>query len=195
MYVDYTKAPSGAFSFPTNRINEQQPANVIKKFFIYFSHKLRNRAITNMTRINSGIDHSKLVNAHAFAEYRELTRIPTDVLSGKANLNKIPGKFTLNTGHESFFYDKQLYLMKRYKMLLKSVIERGYNINAEIVARNITNFVTIQRDYPHLWNDYDDSNDSPILIERITERLMGMKNLKYFNQKITKEKALEILNS
>ena len=71
-----------------------------------------------MTRINI-IAVSELTDQHLIAEYREITMVPAALkrtLNSKAGFskNKIPDKFTLNRGHVYFFYDKGLYLDKRY---------------------------------------------------------------------------------
>lgn len=39
----------------------------------------------------------------------------------------MPAKFTLNTGHVYFFYDKGKYLDKRYRELVKEMKRRGMN--------------------------------------------------------------------
>ena len=42
----------------------------------------------------------------------------------------------------------------------------------------------------HLYNDWDDSVGKEILVERITERLHGMKDIKYNHQPITVQEAV-----
>lgn len=44
-------------------------------------------------------------------------------------LKKIPKKFTLNTGHVLFFYNKGSYLRRRYNELTEDLKKRGYNID------------------------------------------------------------------
>ena len=46
-------------------------------------------------------------------------------------LKKIPREFTLNTGHVLFFYDKGLYLQKRYDEIVVELVGRGFKINTE----------------------------------------------------------------
>ena len=84
-----------------------------------------------MTRINI-IPVSELTDQHLIAEYREITMVPAALirtLNSKAGFskNKIPAKFTLNRGHVYFFYDKGLYLDKRYLLLVQEMILRGFN--------------------------------------------------------------------
>tara|TARA_B100000686_G_scaffold354957_1_gene468493 strand:+ start:1704 stop:2114 length:411 start_codon:yes stop_codon:yes gene_type:complete len=83
-----------------------------------------------MTRINI-ISVEELMDQHLIAEYREITMIPASLLrtlSSKKGLdyNKIPKEFTLNRGHVYFFYDKGLYLSKRYNLLKNEMIKRGF---------------------------------------------------------------------
>lgn len=83
-----------------------------------------------MTRINI-IPVSDLTDQHLIAKYREITMVPaalTRTLNSKSGFskNKISTKFTLNTGHVYFFYDKGLYLHKRYNSLVKEMTLRGF---------------------------------------------------------------------
>ena len=76
-----------------------------------------------MTRINI-IPVSELTDQHLIAEYREITMIPaalTRTLNSKSGFikKKIPDRFTLNTGHVYFFYDKGLYLYNRYDNIVR----------------------------------------------------------------------------
>lgn len=80
-----------------------------------------------MTRINT-IDPSFLTDQHLFAEYRELPRIFTLVREGKAKGTPCP-KYTMGTGHVTFFYDKLNYLFNRYKWIIEELESRGYNLN------------------------------------------------------------------
>ena len=84
-----------------------------------------------MTRINI-IPVSELTDQHLIAEYREITMVPaalTRTLNSKSGFikKKIPDRFTLNTGHVYFFYDKGLYLYNRYDNIVEEMILRGFN--------------------------------------------------------------------
>ena len=81
-----------------------------------------------MTRINVGIKPKNLTQRHLIAEHREIKRIPNAVKSGRFNMDNQPSIFTLGTGHVKFFYDKLLYLKKRYEEIYQECIERGYNV-------------------------------------------------------------------
>ena len=87
-----------------------------------------------MTRINVGIPPAELVNQHLIAEHREIKRIPNCVAKGKYNMDGIPDKFKLVTGHVKFFYNKLLYLKNRYISLYNECIKRGFNVQNYIGA-------------------------------------------------------------
>ena len=117
-----------------------------------------------MTRINVGIPPVELVNQHLLAEHREIKRIPNCVAKGKYNMDGMPERFKLGTGHVKFFYNKLLYLKKRYVRLYEECIERGFNVQ---------NYIEAWNDIPaELMNDYNvRANDIRIIRERINERL------------------------
>ena len=117
-----------------------------------------------MTRINVGIPPAELVNQHLLAEHREIKRIPNCVAKGKYNMDGQPDRFKLGTGHVKFFYNKLLYLKKRYVRLYEECIERGFNVQ---------NYIEAWNDIPaELMNDYNvRANDIRIIRERINERL------------------------
>ena len=73
--------------------------------------------IDNMTRINVGIPPAELNGRHLIAEHREIKRIPNLVNRGRYSLDNQPDTFKLGKGHVKFFYDKLLYLKRRYDSL------------------------------------------------------------------------------
>jgi len=81
-----------------------------------------------MTRINCGIPPEKLSDKHLIAEHREIKRIPNCVSKGRFSMKGQPSKFTLGTGHVKFFYDKLLYLKKRYELLYNECKKRNFNV-------------------------------------------------------------------
>ena len=124
-----------------------------------------------MTRINSNLDPSILLDQHLMAEYRELpmvfgslkrslkTRSVKDILSG------IPNKFTLNSGHVSFFYDKLRFLERRYDKLVLQLKCRGYSLDSERNRYNLEDFPT------EFHNDWDSTpEDDLVVITRIKEK-------------------------
>ena len=73
-----------------------------------------------MTRINANIPPSELKRMHLVAELREITMVPASLRrslrSKSVNqvIRSIPDKFTLNSGHVKFFYDKLEFLKQRF---------------------------------------------------------------------------------
>ncbi len=122
-----------------------------------------------MTRINVGIPPAELVNQHLIAEHREIKRIPNCIAKGKYNMEGIPDKFKLGTGHVKFFYNKLLYLKNRYISLYDECIKRGFNVQ---------NYIAAWDNVPEeLMNNYKvKANDIRIIRERINERITKTKN-------------------
>tara|TARA_R110002020_G_scaffold453632_2_gene668632 strand:- start:3543 stop:3902 length:360 start_codon:yes stop_codon:yes gene_type:complete len=117
-----------------------------------------------MTRINAGIPPAELVDKHLLAEAREIKRIPNCVSKGRFNINSTPDKFCLGKGHVAFFYNKLLYLKKRYDIIYEECKRRGFNV---------TYFGGAWDKVPiELMNDYEPTSyDQKIIRERINNRL------------------------
>ena len=84
-----------------------------------------------MTRINL-IPVNELNTKHLVAEYREITRLPKNLMKSLSrkvpfSMDEIPSQYTLGKGHVKFFYDKMLFLEKRFELLVNEMISRGYN--------------------------------------------------------------------
>lgn len=115
----------------------------------------------SMTRINC-IPVSELCDKHLVAEYRELPRI--------SKLARIapdaPTQYVLGAGHVKFFYDKGLYLQKRFAQLVNEMQRRGFTTN-----------YTSYRPHPGQLNNDWEPDDQAIKLnrERIAERLRDMK--------------------
>ena len=145
-----------------------------------------------MTRINI-IPVSELTDQHLIAEYREITMVPaalTRTLNSKSGFikKKIPDRFTLNTGHVYFFYDKGLYLYNRYDNIVEEMILRGFNPDLKrIFPKDIFPF--------ELFNDWTPTiKEQEIVRSRIKEKI-AMKpswyrktrydqNLQYLREKL-----------
>lgn len=136
-----------------------------------------------MTRISVGVRAIELCDAHLIKERVELVRIPNAVRTGKAVIKDIPRQFTLGTGHVKFFYDKMGYLHQRYTELTAECIARGFNI---------TDFSdSFEGIAPSLWKNYNETaQDRKIVVDRVNERLLGMKNLKYNRMPVEVEQVL-----
>lgn len=90
-----------------------------------------------MTRVNL-VDPEDLHNKHLIAEIHEVTRIFGLVRKAqerginKYNFKektKAPDRYVLGTGHVKFFFDKLLFVARRYESLCDEAISRGYKIN------------------------------------------------------------------
>lgn len=83
-----------------------------------------------MTRINL-TEPSELYDQHLVAEYREITRVPNylrKTLSRRKPFcpeKEIPSQFVLGKGHVKFFYNKLLFLARRYHLLRQEMMARG----------------------------------------------------------------------
>ena len=123
-----------------------------------------------MTRINI-IDVSELHDQHLIAEYREITMVPASLnrtLNSKMGLigEKISKRFTLNSGHVYFFYDKGLYLDKRYNEIVTEMKLRGFNPDS---SRVFPKQIFIDND---LYNDWTPTlEDQKLIRQRIQERI------------------------
>jgi hypothetical protein len=117
-----------------------------------------------MTRINVGMLPTELGDRHLMAEHREIKRIPNCISKGKYNMDGIPDTFKLGTGHVKFFYNKLLYLKKRYVRIYEECISRGFNVQ---------NYIEAWNNVPEeLMNDYTPTDvDRSIIEERIKQRL------------------------
>ena len=115
-----------------------------------------------------------LADQHLFAEWREIKMI---VPSAKRSIQaqpiskiyeKISSKYTLNTGHVTFFYNKLQFLKERFGLLTDECYQRGFDI---------TPFDFETEDYKFVYNTIDQiywlptENDILVNIERIVQRL------------------------
>lgn len=124
-----------------------------------------------MTRINV-VPPKELHTKHLVAEYREITRLPTNLRTalnrkGKIfSVAEIPSEYVLGKGHVKFFFDKMLFLKKRFESLVDEMLQRGYNPT----YRDSSIFDT---DAQYM-NDYVPTEQAiQINKERINDRLNG----------------------
>lgn len=139
-----------------------------------------------MTRINT-LDPKLLLNEHALAEFREITRIPNAILSGKAkiDLSKIPSVYTLGKDHCIFFYNKLNYIVKRYDLLYKELCKRGYKVTYHKIDLSQLPPILVNA----LCNDYQPTKEAQMInIERICERFdLRKKSYSFHGIKINDE--------
>jgi hypothetical protein len=89
---------------------------------------------SGMTRINI-ISVKELSREHLIAEYREITRLPKNLIkslnrkSKPFSMEEIPTEYKLGQGHVKFFYDKMLFLQNRFEQLVNEMLHRGYKPN------------------------------------------------------------------
>ena len=122
-----------------------------------------------MTRINV-VPVETLSRQHLVAEYREITRLPSNLrtsLSRKGkpfSMSEIPPEYKLGAGHVKFFMDKMEFLEQRFTQLYAEMIRRGYNPSFMDA--------TIFRDCPtQFYNNYEPTPEAIFLnMERIKER-------------------------
>lgn len=125
------------------------------------------------------------MDQHLFAEFREIKMVPkslrrsldaakrnNDGSDYKARLvvqHRIPPAFTLNTGHVSFFYDKALYLRKRYALLRAELERRGINFNRDSLLDPDGVFDALDERFR---KDYDPTPEALALVRaRIAEKI------------------------
>ena len=121
-----------------------------------------------MTRINI-VSPSELTDQHLVAEYREIfmvgSALQRSLKSKNWNPKSIPKRYTLNTGHVKFFYNKGKYLSKRYDELRTEMKARGMNPDSSRVFK--------REQWPNeLWNDWTPRiEDYKIIRKRIQEKI------------------------
>ena len=123
-----------------------------------------------MTRINL-IDPELLTDQHLFSEFREIKMVPKALSRSLAArgvqgvLDIIPERFTLNKGHVTFFYDKGLYLERRYSQIRAELRVRGIQFN----EGSPFDPDRVYENNPTLYGDYCPDD---VAIEIITNRIM-----------------------
>jgi deoxyribonuclease (pyrimidine dimer) len=130
-----------------------------------------------MTRVNANISPKELHRLHLIAEYREITMVPASLRrslrtkSTESILKSIPNSFTLNRGHVTFFYDKMLYLKKRFFSLCEEMENRGYRYD---VSRGEV-FDGFDSVFMGDWGPSESDND--VVRERISLRIQQKPHL------------------
>ena len=128
-----------------------------------------------MTRINL-VQPSELTDQHLIAEYREIFMVGGSLnrtLNSKGGYkeSKVPNRYTLNSGHVYFFYNKGKYLHKRYKQLITEMRKRGFKPDS---TRVFPTSVFVDNG---LYNDWmPNPNDYKIIRQRIEERIASKPN-------------------
>ena len=126
-----------------------------------------------MTRINV-VPVETLTDKHLMAEYREMTRPFNKVIAriekGTTGSIKIPPRYCLNTGHETFFFDKLKWLWIRYGQVCDELIGRRFNINLRRFC-DISNHFRDVLGHTEFWNDYQPTPEDMYLnMARLAKR-------------------------
>jgi deoxyribonuclease (pyrimidine dimer) len=113
------------------------------------------------------------MDQHLIAEYREIRLLCanlTRTLNSKRGYieSKVPERFTLNTGHVYFFYNKGRYLHERFEGLKQEMVRRGFSPQNEF-PRDV---------WPdELYNKWTPSEDDKNVVrQRIKERIDAKPN-------------------
>lgn len=132
-----------------------------------------------MTRVNV-VPPQLLLDQHLRAELREIPRVVSLARHGA----KIPQKYTLGTGHVTFFYDKLGYILRRIIALDIECKHRGFKGLDLAYLAQITNNVygsSFNRDWKP--SEEDVKLNMSRIVERYCEKqtfyLMYGKNIDY----------------
>jgi len=135
-----------------------------------------------MTRINT-IPPNKLCDSHLIAEYREILR----VFKLAKHDEKAPKEFTLGNGHVKFFFNKLQYTHERFNSLRQEILDRGFKPKMEFDSE-------ILESKRYLYNPWEATEISKELIrQRILERALTMKNIRYRGELITFDQYKQLL--
>jgi len=132
-------------------------------------------------RINI-IEPSWLTDQHLIAEYREIKMMPKvlirSIYSKKGIIKEeLPKEYTLNTGHGKFFYCRMQYIVDRFELIKKEMIERDFQCNHTKLFEGYTHPSGIRinsiDDIPEEFfgNYIPAPKDIDILLERILLRI------------------------
>lgn len=104
-----------------------------------------------MTRIN--LTHPALLSdSHLVAEWNEAPRCITRAEARHAKdgtPGKIPPRFTLGEGHESFFYDKLDYIIERLYNIRDEMFNRGMSPSSDLLASHISRVLSLPQEFRH----------------------------------------------
>lgn len=130
-----------------------------------------------MTRVNL-VPVTELADQHLFAEWREAKMVPRSLARSVAArpwqlvLARVPERFTLNTGHVMFFYDKYEFLRKRYQALTEELLNRGVQIRGDHGLDLTGVWAGLPPDFH---NDYVPTPDALALSRERIEQRIAMK--------------------
>ena len=127
-----------------------------------------------MVRVNVGIDPCDLTDEHLRAENVELQMLITWAI--KYPEGYIPEKFSLGTGHISFFRDKLKYIFNRLNSVQGEMVHRDMKVN--ICYLDIW-FSVRQQICTFNYKNYNPTKeDAKIVAERLVDRILYPKKQK-----------------
>lgn len=117
-------------------------------------------------RINI-IDPELLTDQHLLAEYNELNMVAQSFRRSilfKRGKDNLPKRFSLNSGHVKFFYDKGEYLYRRFYSLKGELKKRNFRVKMD--------FKNYWLSKPEFFNDWKPNlQDFRIISERIENKI------------------------
>jgi deoxyribonuclease (pyrimidine dimer) len=144
-----------------------------------------------MTRINAAIRPEALCDQHLVAEYRELGRVSGQLSKAqeRGRSLRVPERFTLGRGHQTFFTDKGLYLERRFSSIVGEMLRRGMS----------PTYTELRKEpwlrQPELFRDWDDAEAFGPMLERVSsavDRMAG--EPRFAGKKIPRELAKRALS-
>lgn len=121
-----------------------------------------------MTRINT-IDPKLLTNEWLVAEWRELPRVPNELIKhpNRYKANEVPASYTMGPGHVKFFRNKLLYLQKRHVLICREMDKRNIKRDLTVVV-DLSSFGFLSSVLCKDWQPT--AQDHNVNIERLIER-------------------------
>lgn len=110
-----------------------------------------------MTRIN--LTHpNTLSNTHLVAEWNEAPRCITrcEARLSTGNSSALPPRYTLGRGHESFFYDKLLFIGERLTLIHDEMRARGMRPDMLLLAKHHARILALPS---HVQQDFVATDD------------------------------------
>ena len=151
-----------------------------------------------MTRINL-VPAENLADQHLMSEWREIKMVPAALRRSlrtktiQSILKSVPSRYTLNTGHVTFFYNKMKFLTDRYEILSNELLARSYNLS------KIGTFDQFMEDIPGAFKTdswHPDKKEVDINVERICMRISEKPNwYRYYGERVEEGYFDEMYNS
>ena len=137
-----------------------------------------------MTRINC-VPVECLTDKHLRGEYKEITRPFNKVIERIEKYGvhdalhgcSIGARYTLNAGHETFFFNKLLWVHTRYNILYHELCRRGYKIDHAKQSKISFYFWDILCGVKLCWNNWQPTPEDMYLNMARLARNSKLKNV------------------